>query len=529
MSGYSTLLTALGWSLLNSIWQMAVVWTAYSLLTLGNKRISAAGKHNLALLFVVIGSGWIITSFFQLLHGPANNFVSGFIPVSQTVNRWIPFVSSIYLLVLMARFLKYGFRYFDRIKNISEKCISPLWQTFVDRHARLLGISKRVRVYLSDLAETAETSGYFKPLILLPVTLLTRLSPAQLEAILIHELFHIRRNDYLINICISCFHCLLFFNPFAQLFYKEISRERENACDDEVIERGYAPSLYAEALFCLEKFRQVNPGFSMAADGNKPWLLMERIRRVLGKPAIKKKRFNPFLFFCLVTSIGLYGLQQKTSLHEAIVLVPASPVPISQLHYETADLTIKWPVKAYGVKSPLHRKTVIKKTPATALPEMEAYPDPTENEDPGEKTFFAENNIERNFSNQQAAGLNTETIEPVPGTPYVPSVSLSYEALADLTQADSIREIDAENRVKEMFSNARFMAASSLKQMQKEMAKNREKLKKMEIKNKQLILRHQRNIKPLLEKIQQQLQIKKLEIDQLKIRLQVSDEEIIHI
>ncbi len=65
MPGFSTLLTALGWSLLNSIWQMAVLWSFYFLITAGIKRISAAGKHNLALAFSVIGSGWIISYFFS--------------------------------------------------------------------------------------------------------------------------------------------------------------------------------------------------------------------------------------------------------------------------------------------------------------------------------------------------------------------------------------------------------------------------------------------------------------------------------
>ena len=147
-------------------------------------------------------------------------------------------------------------------------------------------------VLLSEKTETAETSGFLKPLILLPLSLLTRLSPAQVEAILVHELYHIRRNDYLINILATCFRSIFFFNPFAQLFYKALERERELACDDGVLELGYEPGIYAEALFSLEKYRQTNPGFSLAVDGKKPWLLMERIRRVLGKPALKEKGFS---------------------------------------------------------------------------------------------------------------------------------------------------------------------------------------------------------------------------------------------
>src|SRR5204863_1511455 len=126
---------------------------------------------------------------------------------------------------------------------------------FADRYARLLGITRRVQVYLSDLAETAQTGGFLKPFILLPISLVTRLSPLQVETILVHELFHIRRNDYLINICMSCFRSIFYFNPFAHLFYRAMARERELACDDGVLEMGFAPGIYAEALFSLEKFR----------------------------------------------------------------------------------------------------------------------------------------------------------------------------------------------------------------------------------------------------------------------------------
>ncbi len=81
-----------------------------------------------------------------------------------------------------------GFNIYGRKKWKAANLISPVLQSFVDRYARVLGISPESTVYLSDLAETAETSGFFKPLILLPVSLVTRLSPQQMEAILIHEL-----------------------------------------------------------------------------------------------------------------------------------------------------------------------------------------------------------------------------------------------------------------------------------------------------------------------------------------------------
>src|SRR4029077_6428143 len=129
----------------------------------------------------MIGSGWIISTFFQLLNEPAYTNHSGVIPVFRSINYWVPYISVLYIIILTTRTVRYGFQYFDSKKSECGNFISPVLQSFVDRHARLLGISSGVRVYLSDLAETAETSGFLKPLILLPVSLMTRLSPQQLE------------------------------------------------------------------------------------------------------------------------------------------------------------------------------------------------------------------------------------------------------------------------------------------------------------------------------------------------------------
>ncbi len=530
MHGFSTLLTALGWSLLNSIWQLAVLWSFYFLITMGIKRISAAGKHNLALAFSMIGSGWLISTFFQLLNEPAYLIHSGFIPAFRSFNYWVPYISVLYIIVLAVRTVKYGFHFFGRKKSECGNFISPVLQSFVDRHARLLGISSGVQVYLSDLVETAETSGFLKPLILLPVSLITRLSPQQLEAILIHELFHIRRNDYLINIFISCFQGILFFNPFAQLFYRTISRERENACDDEVLERGYAPRIYAEALFCLEKFRQVKPDFSIAADGHKPWLLMERIQRVLGNPIYKKNRINPFLIFSLATSVGLLSLQQNTSLPAAAQTATAAlQSSVQPERFENRVLQIKSPEKVTPYHAGFRNRQKVKKAAVPEPREQTSEIETTAEEGQGDKVFFAENIVPRDFSNQQAAGTNEEAIEPVPGTPYVPSVSLSYEAVPGLTQEDSIRDVAVQSRIMDLVIESRYRASVKMKNLQTEVARSHQQLKKMETKNHDLILQHRKNINPLLENLQEQLKLKKLKIDQLKMQLRVSDTEIIHI
>ncbi|HEY4964865.1 MAG TPA: M56 family metallopeptidase, partial [Puia sp.] len=335
MSAYVSIMTALGWSLLASFWQMALLWAACYLLTTGNKRFSAAGKHNLILLFIVFGFEWFMYTFFHLLKEPAGATATGLLPVSAAFSEWIPFISSMYLLILSVRFMHYIFQFHKQQDLKYLMPVTPSIQSFTDRFTRILGITKRVVVLQSEKTRTAETSGFFKPVILLPLSLLTRLSPAQVETILVHELFHIRRNDYLINIIATAFRSIFFFNPFAQLFYKSLERERELACDDGVLELGYDPSVYAEALFSLEKYRQANPGFSLAVDGKKPWLLMERIRRVLGKPALKENGFSPMILFGFATAFLFFGIQlMALPDRRASAAVQESVVPV---HYELAE------------------------------------------------------------------------------------------------------------------------------------------------------------------------------------------------
>jgi Zn-dependent protease with chaperone function len=529
MPAFVNILTALGWSLLDSIWQMAAVWTAYFILTADNKRISAAGKHNLALMFVAIGSGWSVYSFVHILNRPVDPILSGFIPFTPSINHWIPYLSLVYLLILIQRLLQYGFLCRKQNRNKSGKSVSPVLQSFADRHARLMGISRRVNVCLCDLADTAETSGFLRPLILIPVSLVTLLSPQQLEAILVHELFHIRRNDYLINMFMSCFRAVFFFNPFAYFFYKAIAQERELACDDGVLEREYPPALYAEALFCLEKFRQVEPGLSLAADGNKPWLLMERIRRVLGKPALKKNQVSPLIFFSLAAACVAFGLQHKTSIHDGPVQVTANHSRVTPIRYEFVQEKINVPGKEITVRPTPHRKQIKKQASQDllppAIPDQESAWEP----DPPNQAFFAENNVLVNFSNQQAIDMNQELIKAVPGTPYVPSVTLSYEALPEVMATDSLRDILILDGLKEITTLSCLKEIASLNRLSADIETSRKQLKQEEIKNRELILLDQKNIKPLLENFHRQIQLRKKKIDRLRIRLQVSEEEIIHI
>ncbi len=532
MTAFLSLLTALGWSLLDSIWQMAALWVAYGFLTTGYKRFSAAEKHNLALLFVLIGSSWFLLSLVQYLNEPKEHFISGFIPVSVKTNRWIPYLSGVYLIIITGRFVQSGFQYYTRNKCNDGLATPPMMQSFADCQSRVMGISRKVYVYISELAETAETCGFLKPVILLPVSLVTKLSARQIEAILTHELLHIRRNDYIINICMTCYRGIFFFNPFARFFYTAVERERELACDDGVLEMCYEADLYADALFCLEKYRHVHPDFSLAADGNKPWLLMERIRRLLGKTTIEKKPVRPVMIINGMMALFLFCLQQKSAPPVAVVSLSENFITIKPVQYKMKaielsranhELTVK-----IHVRNPNKKRKPVPERETELVANAETV-EASEAENPSEQIYFADHNEARDYSNQPAAPLKVEPIPAIPGTPYIASSSLSYESIPEAPAGDSTPQLTIPDGIQKQIADTRIEVSTSLRKMETELKKNNRQFKAMEIRNQKLIELHKKDIRPILQKIRIDLKNKKQEIDRLKIQLQVTDQEIIHI
>ena len=144
-----------------------------------------------------------------------------------------------------------------------------------------LGIAQTVLLRLSTRVAVPLVIGALRPLILLPASMVEELGPEGLEAILLHELAHISRADFLINIFQSLIETLLFFNPFVWRISAAIRREREHCCDDLVIAQTHQPLAYARALTSLaQQQRLAAPAIALAATGQKP-LLLNRIKRII--------------------------------------------------------------------------------------------------------------------------------------------------------------------------------------------------------------------------------------------------------
>jgi hypothetical protein len=150
------------------------------------------------------------------------------------------------------------------------------------------------------------------------------------------------------------------------------------------------------------------------------------------------------------------------------------------------------------------------------------------NSAPDLNSYFASDKTERNFSNQQAIA-GQANINSLSNTPYLPSVTMSYQAVPEIIWQDSIREVVVQNNYNDLKSQNLIKAIANLQILESEIEKNSELLKQIEIQNRNLIRLDRKNVKPILDYINRQIKLKKQQIEQLKINLEISEEEIIHI
>jgi beta-lactamase regulating signal transducer with metallopeptidase domain len=305
----SPILQALGYAIANSLWQMAMVWIVYVLLN-SIFKFKSETKFRIAVAAQITGFSWFLVTlqfyykqcsqalelaeslYLQTGDQPTyvvtseqGSMLSYFIKAEQV----LPYLSVAYLLLLAFLTIRWfrAYRYTQLVRLNGLHKIDVDWKLFVSKVAAQLGIKQKVRIFLSEIVQGPVTIGFLKPVILVPIASINHLTPQQLEAVILHELAHIKRHDYILNILLSIIELGLFFNPFTRLITKSISKERENSCDDWVLQYQYNPSMYAEALLRIAVL-QKTPAMAMYAVKTKGELL-SRVQRMVHQ---KDGRFN---------------------------------------------------------------------------------------------------------------------------------------------------------------------------------------------------------------------------------------------
>jgi beta-lactamase regulating signal transducer with metallopeptidase domain len=189
---------------------------------------------------------------------------------------WLAGVTFLTLRLLL------GWMCVQGLKTRGTSAVSADWQATVRKLSRQLHITRPIRLLQSTLVDVPTVIGWLRPVVLMPASTLAGMAPQQLEAILAHELAHIRRHDYLVNLLQTLVETLLFYHPAVWWLSRRIRIEREHCCDDLAVSLCGDPVAYARALTDLETLRSSSSRLVLAATGGS---LLDRVRRLLGAPS----------------------------------------------------------------------------------------------------------------------------------------------------------------------------------------------------------------------------------------------------
>jgi beta-lactamase regulating signal transducer with metallopeptidase domain len=233
---------------------------------------------------------------------------------AQRVEPYLPWIVCLWALgvVVFSLRLLAGWQAVRELRG-NPDATDPLW---IDRCHRLktrLGVSYAVRLVFSGSAAVPMVIGWLKPVVLVPASLVAGLSAAQLEAILAHELIHIRRHDYLVNLVQNVVETVFFYHPAVAWVSNCIRVEREHCCDDAASLACGGTLDYARALAALAESQRA-PVLGVAATGGS---LVERIRRLAEAAIVPSRRGTssamPILFL-LLAGLGTLGAIAGVSL-----------------------------------------------------------------------------------------------------------------------------------------------------------------------------------------------------------------------
>ena len=347
------LIQVLGWSLLHSLWQgTAVALGAAALLALLRRQRAslryAVAYCGLLLAFILPAStAWrLATSPEPFEYGPAavraalagtsvavtageppHVWTAVVRPALDTLLPWMVAVWALGVLVHSVR-LTGGYAQVIRLRRQGVVAVPERWQEVFAGLVRRLRVRGPVQLLASTKILVPAACGWLRPVVIVPVSALTAIPVEQVESILAHELAHIRRHDYLLNLVQSVIEILLFYHPGVRWLSARIHAERENCCDD-VAASSCDPRIYARALAGLEHLRAGAPQLPALAATGGP--LLQRIRRLIAPPAPPAREPGPRLAAAALLlgamSLGGLGIAAHAQLSGEAAWSASSEVP----------------------------------------------------------------------------------------------------------------------------------------------------------------------------------------------------------
>ncbi len=362
----------LGWTLIHSLWQGALI--ALFVEIIRRQLPARASKARYALAFSALNLFLILAvTTFLIQDWPAqtvgssegnDSAVSTFL-IAEAVTiqpghssgfdlrDWVPLLAPLWLvgyLLLLVRFFVGRLSLWGLRVQASE-IKDEQWTARFARLSNRLAIRRRVRLMASSFTSVPITFGWIKPVILLPIGLINHLDPQEVEAILIHELAHIQRRDYLWNTWQQCLECLFYYHPLTWWLSRQITDEREHLCDEITLQQDANALTYAKALLHIQEWHTLPRHAALAATGRKDALL-HRIQRIIdhsvNPDTMQRKWLIPMLMTIPALAIALMAwipsaegnadLQPETPLTIMRDSVPEKKVIRKEIHKEVQKI-----------------------------------------------------------------------------------------------------------------------------------------------------------------------------------------------
>lgn len=288
-----------------------------------------------------------------------------FFPITYT--GWIALVYLTGLFIQTLHMIA-GFYRLAGIRNKKQISSYPKWDEQLISLCIKLNIHKKVGLYLGKRMFSPFTAGFIMPVIIFPIAMINRLTDEQVEAILLHELAHIKRNDYLWNIVLKVMETMLFYNPFVWMLSQSIREEREFACDDLVMHHTSNPQNYSRALLNLAESKLDNCAPALTAGRNK-YELFNRIKRINTMENLNTPSKHPL--FALIGIIGVC-ISIGCAMPADVIKTPKAP-KAAQMISPAPPLAPIAPV------APVSGVQAISSAPAipAAIPKVQAVPPPS--------------------------------------------------------------------------------------------------------------------------------------------------------
>ena len=282
-----------GWTLLHFLWQGVLVAALYTLArALAGDRLSARGRYAIACASLCAMTAAPVLTFWWLAdsgqaatgvladRGVGQLAAGGAYPaVTDPWQQALPAIVMAWFAGAAACSLRLfmGFISAAALRRSRHAPVLTEWQQTLDRLVERMHVARRVRLLPTDRVDCPSVIGWLRPVILAPVSVLSGLAPEQVEALLAHELAHVRRHDYLVNVLQGIAESLLFYHPAVWWISNQIRAEREHCCDDLAVAASGDVLVYARALAELESMRSAHFKAALSAnDGS----LLRRIQRL---------------------------------------------------------------------------------------------------------------------------------------------------------------------------------------------------------------------------------------------------------